>query len=458
MVFLVSIGSSMVTLTSLLRLFADRLAPFVRFDDDYSNILIPSVIRNQKGNYRPVINRRPQFLYKVVGLSTPESLLFLNRHEYELLKPLTEAVLSADVNEIFSIVEAIKQPSLSVAGVVQAVFRYLVVSGQDQQAIELAVRQSHDVFLKRCCVLLALADPMIQRDAMIDVWLQEVFDQTVYNGIESLFIDGNQVATLPMKTKQMSKIYFSLFQSDQSLQSVDHLLLLYSPVSKLTDRTGVKNDIFFVFTSFLSSGRLFAAFQLYRQIVRLSASFDLVNAMAEEFRRIALLNDCFGLYRRLEANAADESFRLSYMTIRYGRSVSQRIARLLNEEYPFVDTADNQTIETTRYEVLHNNFEDIVMSDNPTDRLWQNRDILIHYSGDDLRLRTLLGLLYEQSDKEEALFHYNVSSYPLVRQFLAMRLRSSLHLDAEKRDQNLRKMLASSSVGNDRGQGDSNEY
>jgi hypothetical protein len=455
----------MIALPAALSLYAEHIAPAVRQDDLYGNILLPSVICNQKGRLRAIINRRPYFLYRAWALSTPESLIYFKRQEKELLHPLSEAILKNGLKPIREALSALPSSSLSLSAIVEAVFRFLVVSMQDRQALQLAamLEDSAGLFLRRSSVILCLADPTMERPSVIREWINSIDSATLHD-LRALLGGGDPLyRRLPGESAAGEELFYSLFENRSGSAILQALFQDVSrPVMALARRSMQIRTVY-VFEALLSSGRLFAAFRL-AQALALSHPEDgsedrIVKSMKEQIMRVALLNDRISLYLRLASDdPQDHERRLRYIAMVYGPYRARCIRQLLQhhgiETGMQPDDAGDvfqKIAEEYRLHNLYDRFEEFLLDKGLHTELRSARRFIASFAGDDFRLRTLLGHFYEDSDPETALRHYDVSLYPSLRCYLALRLRRQLGHPAKKRDLRLRKMLESSSVSGDRG-------
>lgn len=467
----------MTALSAVLSLYAEHMAPFARHDDFYGNILLPSVIGNQKGRLRAIINRRPFFLYKAWALSTPESLVFLKRQEKELLLPLCEELLENGPKPISvalsTLPASLPSSSLSLSSIVETVFRFLIVSMKDEQALRLAAifGDRAGLFMRRSSVLLCTVDPTLRRSPIVDDWMA-AFDSETLHDLQALAGEGEVVhRRLPGETSLGAALFYSLFENRSGSSILYDLFHVAGAAAIALERRSMQSLILYVFEALLSSGRLFAAFRLYLALAKSGSDQRIVRSMGEQCMRVALLNDRIPLYMRLASDDAahDHDRRLRYVRALYGSVRVRAIKQLLQhngiddgssaEQGPNgeSDAVPGESLEQRRMQSLYDNFEQLLLKEEPGDELRAARRSIASFAGDDYRLRALLGRFYQESEPDTALRHYDASSYPSLRRYLAMRLGQRLGRPVQKRDQRLRKMLESSSAHLDHGSGDPHE-
>lgn len=467
----------MTALSAVLSRYAEYFAPFARHDDLYGDILLPSVIGNQNGRLRAIINRRPFFLYKAWALSTPESLLFLKRQEKELLLPLSDELLENGFKPISTALSALpaslSSSSLSLSSIVETIFRFLVVSMQDEQALRLAAMFGHraGLFLRRSSVLLCTVDPTLRRSPVIDDWMA-AFDSEALHDLQALAGAGDVVyRRLPGETSSRAALFYSLFDNRSGSEILSELYHVVGSPAIALERRSMQSLVLYVFEALLSSGRLFAAFRLYQALARSRSDQRIVRSMAEQCMRVALLNDRISLYIRLASDddPHDHHRRQRYVQALYGAVRARAVQQLLHHygiddgsttEPGMADEFDavpDELMQQRQEHGLYNNFEELLLDEKPAGELRAARRYIASFAGDDYRLRALLGRFYQESEPETALSHYNVSSYPSLRRYLAMCLGLRLGRPVQKRDQRLRKMLESSSANPDHGSGDLHE-
>lgn len=467
----------MTALSAVLSLYAEHMAPFARHDDFYGNILLPSVIGNQKGRLRAIINRRPFFLYKAWALSTPESLVFLKRQEKELLLPLSDELLENGLKPICTALSTLPasspSSSLSLSSIVETIFRFLIVSMQDEQALRLAAMfgDRAGLFLRRSSVLLCTVDPTLRRSSIIDDWMA-AFDSETLHDLQALAGEGDVVyRRLPGETSSGAALFYSLFDNRSGSAILSELYHVVGSPAVSLERRSMQSLILYVFEALLSSGRLFTAFRLYQALAKSGSDQRIVRSMAEQCMRVALLNDRISLYVRLASDddAHDHHRRLRYVQALYGSVRARAVKQLLHHNgiddgsttepgsAGESDAVPDESLKQRQEHGLYNNFEELLLDEKPSEELRAARRYIASFAGDDYRLRALLGRFYQESEPETALRHYNVSSYPSLRRYLAMRLGQRLGRPVQKRDQRLRKMLESSSAHPDHGSGDPHE-
>ncbi len=450
----------MTALPAVLNSFADQLAPFVRQDDLYGNILLPSVIGNQKGCLRAIINRRPFFLYRGWALSTPESLAYLKRKEREILKPLARAVLDEGIDRLESCVSSLSGSSVTLSSTVEAIFRYLVVSMQDEEALRLAVMYGDraGLFLRRSAVLLCIVDPTLREQRvgqMVDQWMTS-FDRHVLLDFMALAGEGRpEQLRLPGETAADARLFYSLYESHFDVSVLDEMLDSWAPLEIALERRSVQSRLLYVFEALLSSGRLFAAFRLYLRLQNSGSDHRIVATLKEECLRVAMLNERIDLYRRLAKHDEEEDrHRLHYFYMLYGPERARSLVYLLAGENGDGSWEDEVDPAASR---LYAAFEEFLLLEACAEELRSFRRYIATFAGDDYRLRALLGRLYQESEPETALYHYDASTHPSLRRFLAMRLAETIGHRPQKRDLRLRKMLEAAVVDRDRVSGDLHE-
>jgi len=460
----------MTALSAVLSLYAEHMAPFARHDDFYGNILLPSVIGNQKGRLRAIINRRPFFLYKAWALSTPESLVFLKRQEKELLLPLSDELLENGLKPICTALStlpaSLTSSSLSLSSIVETIFRFLIVSMQDEQALRLAAMfgERAGLFMRRSCVLLCMVDPTLRRSPIIDDWMDS-FDGATLQDLHALVGEGEVLfRRLPGETSSGAALFFSLYENRSGATILNELFHVVGSPAIALERRSMQSLILYVFEALLSSGRLFAAFRLYQALAKSGSDQRIVRALAEQCLRIALLNDRISLYSRL-AGDHDHEHRLRYFQALYGTGRARFVDQLLRQSgcktgdsgEGWSGQSDVDTGSVPYQMRLYDNFEELLLKEEPAGELRAARKYIASFAGDDYRLRALLGRFYQEAEPETALRHYGASSYPSLRRYLAMRLHRKLGRPVQKRDLRLRKMLESSSADLDHGSGDPHE-
>lgn len=373
----------------LINRFREQVSPFIRSDDFYGNILIPSLIGNQKGRLRPIINRRPFFLYKEVALSSPEVILSLKRAECDILNPLAVSVLEYDFQETDD----------KILSFVESIFRFLIICGNDQDALDLVCNLAEkglaNQFLLRSVSLLYTLNQSLNIKNSFNDYIGDLNYESnqllnwLTNGQESDFqLAGESIS--------YSKLYFQTFQRHTNLQ---FLKLCVGDLSLAAQRVSTQKWLSYSFQSFCSSGQLFLAFQLGTKIESNVSSYFL-----EELFRISLANDRIRLYRKLQRNKVEtvDQFRLSIFASLYGETRAKLVQKLLSVDRLVEVINILPTPEVYRRDLIED-FEELMLVEQLPDWFIENRRYLASYAGEDFRIRGLLAYYYSKTYKNRAL-------------------------------------------------------
>ncbi|MBW7858153.1 MAG: hypothetical protein H3C43_07670 [Leptonema sp. (in: Bacteria)] len=417
----------------LLGRYIEHVAPFVRHDDFYGNILIPSPIGNQKGRFRPIINRRPFYLYKDVALSSPEVRLSLKRAEVDILNPLAISILEYDFHEL----------GLLTIPVIEAIFRFLIICGNDQDAVNLVLNLAENgfatKFLLRSVGLLCEVNQNVKSGMILNDSILNFEPKRFLNWLSQGQENDYQLAG---ESEIHSKLYFRNFQYQYQL---DFLKSTVGDLDLAIQRPSAQKWLSYTFQSLCSSGQLFIAFKLGWYFVKQPLSLG--KYFFEELLLISLANDRIRLYLKIkkkQKNSTEptEQFRLSLFGSLYGEVKVKLAQKLLsvNQIAEFVNILPAP--EIYRRDSIEE-FEELMLIDELPEWFLLSRRYLANYAGDDFRIRGLLATYYSRTDKARAIDLLRTVSRPLILVYTLLRI-SQNQLNRKSIDY-LRKMLEPSS-------------
>lgn len=422
--------------------YSSELLPFLRQDEFYASILLPSLISNQKGVRRAILNRHASLLFKTWALSAPESALALKRKASEILPGLLTHAL-ADGSSLQAFTSFNRR-------LAESLFRFCIWSGKDVEALELArgLNEKASIFVRRGALLVQASNPRLMSLPGTTGRGTALPPDGRIRELPALFagdLPGGR--SLPGESPSFSDLFFRLFESDDMPGLSHRLEQVFGDVAGAAERRSTEAYLVWAVLAFASSGRLFRALRLAgrcrrgRALNRTSAFFH------EEALRWISAAERYGLYRKWQP-APDESstWRGAESQFLYGVDHARRMAEVLNIEQQVVGFSPPPDSPEGLIRSCHERFEELLLQ--PAPWLIEGAMFLLSYAGWDLRARILLSIIYARDAPEQALAYLSADGFTPLVQYRAMlmgrRLPAASMAGREKRSRNLKKMLEGS--------------
>lgn len=439
--------------------YSTELLPFLRQDDFYGSILLPSLVINQKGCRRAVVNRHATVLFKTWALSSPESALSLKRKATEVLPGLLQWALSGARSEapINSFERRLGE----------ALFRFCIWSGRDAEALQLAGRlgANSSMFVRRASVLLQASHPSLRGVPALTVVHP---DATRLDGLLGLF-SGTLPAgrSIPGESPGLAEFYFRFFaaptgaSADPGLAPVSGsgpgpiassswsgpIRAAFGDVASAVARRSTESYVVWAFLALGASGRLFSALQLARACRRAESLNRSSAFFHEEGLRWIGAAERYGLHRRWQPGVDTESaWRVAESQYLYGPEHGRRMAEALGISQQPSGSAPPPDSPEGFIRSCHERFEELMLQ--PASWLREGARLLLSHAGWDLRARALLSLAYTEDEPTRALTYLEADRRTPLVLFRATQIRRRRQVGASraarKREANLKKMLEGS--------------